>query len=296
MMKKTLTLSIALLLIFKMSAQNQDQAVVKGQADYLVKYKVVFALDSNNRTEKTTETHYLYTGPEVSFYASMAMIRIDSLMEELKKLQGNRQAMMRKAKEMREESKNREIPGFTPVVYKDFSENEVWVASQVSRNRFIYKEPAIPLSWEFGEEVKQIGNRQVHQATTTFGGRDWIAWFTMDVPLRDGPYVFSGLPGLILELYDRQKDYHFSVISIAKLKEAYLVNSSSNKHKKLSKDQFIKAYKKYRKNPLGPMASKIRGLDIKLPDPLTGEKVSATEFLRRIKEFVAKRNNYIERW
>src|SRR5690625_7853319 len=35
----------------------------------------------------------------------------------------------------------------------------------------------------------------------------------------DGPYVFTGLPGLIVDIYDTQKHYHFSLLSVEKLEE-----------------------------------------------------------------------------
>jgi hypothetical protein len=40
----------------------------------------------------------------------------------------------------------------------------------------------------------------------------------------------------------------------------------------------------------------IRDLDIELPDPTTGEKVSPAEFIQRVKKLISSRNNYIELW
>lgn len=39
------------------------------------------------------------------------------------------------------------------------------------------------------------------------GGRQWIAWFTNEIPFQDGPFKFYGLPGLIVKLEDSE-DYH----------------------------------------------------------------------------------------
>src|SRR5699024_165712 len=150
--------------------------------------------------------------------------------------------------------------------------------------------------WEMMDSTKTIGKREAHKATVHFGGRDWVAWFTFGVPIQDGPYVFSGLPGLILELYDTKNDYHFNVISIEKLKKPFLVNSGDRGDKQITKRKFKKAYKNFRQHPLGQYESMIRQMNTKLPDPRTGEKISPDEFVRRIKNLISSRNNYIELW
>src|SRR5690625_6840867 len=81
------------------------------------------------------------------------------------------------------------------------------------------------------------------KATTIFGGRHYVAWFTLEVPILDGPYVFSGLPGLILELYDTEEDYHFNLASIQPLKENYVIDSETRNVKEVSKEEFIQSYK-----------------------------------------------------
>ncbi len=70
------------------------------------------------------------------------------------------------------------------------------------------------LNWKIENETKDILGMKAQKATTTYGGRNWIAYFTNEIPLQEGPYVFSGLPGLITEIYDTQNDYVFSLIQI----------------------------------------------------------------------------------
>ena len=70
------------------------------------------------------------------------------------------------------------------------------------------------LVWNIEKETKETPGMKVQKATTSYGGRKWIAWFTNEIPLQEGPYVFYGLPGLITEINDTQNDYIFSLVQI----------------------------------------------------------------------------------
>ena len=55
-----------------------------------------------------------------------------------------------------------------------------------------------------------------HKATTTFRGRTWTVWYTLDLPYSDGPWKFCGLPGLVLYAYDSEDKFRFNCIGIEK--------------------------------------------------------------------------------
>ena len=76
-------------------------------------------------------------------------------------------------------------------------------------------------NWEITDSIKISNNLHLQKATTQFGGRNWIAWFSKDIPIPYGPYKFNGLPGLIMELYDTKKDYYFNVIKSEKIPDNY---------------------------------------------------------------------------
>lgn len=63
--------------------------------------------------------------------------------------------------------------------------------------------------------LKKLENR-CQKATTKKYGRVWIAYFTARNSFRFGPYKFSKLPGLIIEVYDDKKDYWFSLYKFGK--------------------------------------------------------------------------------
>lgn len=82
-------------------------------------------------------------------------------------------------------------------------------------NDYVLVEEEAPVfNWNITSETKTLGNRQVQKATTAFRGRQYVAWFAPDIPLSLGPWKFSGLPGLILEVHDTENLFSFEAISI----------------------------------------------------------------------------------
>jgi len=80
-----------------------------------------------------------------------------------------------------------------------------------------YVEPKPTLQWQVKPEKREILGHSCQRAEVSFGGRQWIAWFTSEIPLSEGPYKFGGLPGLILEVADSEGDYRYTCIGIANL-------------------------------------------------------------------------------
>lgn len=78
-----------------------------------------------------------------------------------------------------------------------------------------------PINWKLSTETKKVGNYNLQKATTTFGGRNWVAWFNTDINLNEGPYKFRGLPGLIFEIADVQNSFNFNLVKSYQLKSTY---------------------------------------------------------------------------
>lgn len=85
---------------------------------------------------------------------------------------------------------------------------------------FRYVEDTPKLNWVIQNERKTIREYSCQKAVTTFRGRKYEAWFTPEIPIREGPYKFGGLPGLILELQDSKKHFVYNCIGIRKPKSA----------------------------------------------------------------------------
>ena len=110
------------------------------------------------------------------------------------------------------------------------------------------------INWKLSNETKTLQNYTLQKATADFGGRHWTAWFTKDIPLSEGPYKFQGLPGLIVQLYDSQMQYNFSLAKNINLSKTYdtsdfLENRIGNKPLSVSEKNFRQKQLEYFNDP-----------------------------------------------
>lgn len=98
--------------------------------------------------------------------------------------------------------------------YIDYKNQKI-ISRDLIWNKFVIIEEATPkLDWKIADNQKTISQFSCIEATCTFRGRTYHAWFTMDVPMGVGPWKLTGLPGLIVEAYDEEKEYQYRLESI----------------------------------------------------------------------------------
>ena len=152
----------------------------------------------------------------------------------------------------------------------------------------------VEFNWKLTTEFSKILNYDVQKATTEFGGRKWIAWFTKEIPIQDGPYKFKGLPGLILKIEDVNKNHVFELKGINSNQEPFVYPDLNNyRIVELNYNQFVKKFKDYRQNPTADLVGRI-------PDQRdsNGKMRSSSEVIRELNQIALKKlaidNNLIE--
>ncbi|WP_374461950.1 GLPGLI family protein [Chryseobacterium taeanense] len=201
-------------------------------------------------------------------------------------------------------------------VTKSYPDFKTYLFTRVSMDQYKVREDQKP-EWKILPEKQKIGEYNAQKATTNYGGREWIAWFSTDIPFQDGPYKFYGLPGLIVKLEDTTGSHIMTLVGNKKMASSVAVNEMDmpgnvrimgigGKEIEISKDQYRKLWKDYVNDPtknMREMMMRNGGSDntrvsfkVKTQD---GKEVSDPnqvfrEMEKRTKESLAKNNNPIE--
>lgn len=177
-------------------------------------------------------------------------------------------------------------------IKKDLNQLSVfkYLVSPISRDIF-YVKINEPLNWKLSEETKTIGNIKCQKAEVDYGGRAWIAWFAKEIPFQEGPYVFNGLPGLIVEIYDDHKDYLFKLIKIKKNKHKNLFVMKGGKE--VSWEELSKFQQDYYTDPYS--FTKSQSIKVMTDDGNGGlKKVDLRESAVSLRNNLKEYNNVIE--
>ena len=84
-------------------------------------------------------------------------------------------------------------------------------------------------AWKIQKEFMKIEGMNCQKATADYKGRKWEAWFSKDYPISDGPYKFSGLPGLVVKINDVENNHAFNLIQVKKMKSIFALLPKNNK-------------------------------------------------------------------
>lgn len=205
---------------------------------------------------------------------------------------------MQKTKAWKDLSKSIRLPKFTYKIYKKYPEMTSSYMDRISKNNFVYDED-IKLNWKILTDKEKIAGYNAQKATTEFGGRQWTAWFTTDLPFQDGPYKFSGLPGLIVKVEDADKNYSWVLSGNKKIKDwkefSYVEELQaqsgmiSNEKKIISKEKFDKAYSAFKQDPMAEwraqvpqnmLSMKMPGSDVTIGEMMKNQEKMALDFFK----------------
>ncbi|HLT53358.1 MAG TPA: GLPGLI family protein [Flavobacteriaceae bacterium] len=94
--------------------------------------------------------------------------------------------------------------------YTNKSDKKIISYESLNSKPYAISEKIPQLNWDFSHnETKKINDYNCNKATVDFRGRFYIVWYTKEIPSFFGPWKFSGLPGLILEIKDSTNTYQW---------------------------------------------------------------------------------------
>ena len=181
-----------------------DSYIVLDTVKSIVTYDLTLCEDLSEPTKVARDIITLQVGRQRAVTYSENLYQADSISTEMKH-SGSNIAKVH--------------PGYTQrgVLYRDYPKGKITTVYRM----FLYGTPLkytedIPrMSWELADKERVILGYRCKQAFVKYRGRDYEAWYAPDIPIFLGPWKFAGLPGLILELYDQQRQFVYTCTSIA---------------------------------------------------------------------------------
>jgi GLPGLI family protein len=129
---------------------------------------------------------------------------------------------------------------YCPSVYKDYSTMKMyWEEYQ---GQLLIEDDMSGYVWTILNEQKEIMGFSCTKATGKFFGREYIAWFTMELPYKAAPWRFNGLPGVLLEI--KSKDEYVDVMakSVEVRDAKKLIINPFKKERSITRDEFVKIF------------------------------------------------------
>lgn len=104
----------------------------------------------------------------------------------------------------------------TANLYKDRSNNKIIIFDEIDKVGLFKLEDHVSQEWDISTDTLNIQSYLCYKAVTSFRGREYTAWFTLEIPINEGPWKFYGLPGLILDVQDKDEIFKITLIGFEK--------------------------------------------------------------------------------
>lgn len=169
-------------------------------------------------------------------------------------------------------------------IYKNQPTSGEYICYAEVAQTFRFEDKLPRIEWQIQDESKNILGYACQKAVGKLYNREWTVWFTLDIPISEGPWLLAGLPGLILEANDSDNIFHFTAIELSK-DNTLSVEPTSKKHIKCSRKELLEYRKKFDEDPIG-MVQASSGLKI--------TKIVNTDGKEVKKQDVKRKRNYYE--
>lgn len=250
-------------------------------------YEYKFIPDSTNLEDLKTEMMFLDTTKDGSKYYSYTVFNSDSIM----KVDLEKQLAATGSINVKLDLRKGDVRYSVTKTYPDYKIN---LHRRLGMDAYNISDER-KINWKISSEKEKIGEWNAQKAEADFAGRHWIAWFSTEIPIQDGPYKFRGLPGLIVKIEDKTGSHKMELKGIKNITGNVDINVFEVKEIAVNSKQFQKVLKEYENDPTkGIKQIQMGGTSI----ILTGKDGTSTKIAKeqeeRLKARIKKDNNRIE--
>lgn len=268
-MKKTSLFSLLLMIVVGTKAQinvidlnevfHNDSI---DQARLVVQYEMKYVKDTTNEKQlldPLKETLMLEIGQRVSKCYSYTFYLRDSVLTADYKAGASQETITQHA----------QAYGYSSVSYQIFKNHPMGKVTTIDRlatTNILCEEDNERPEWQLHSDTMTVLSYPCQKATCRFKGRDYTAWYTMDIPVSDGPWKLYGLPGLILKAEDSRGHFNFTCTGLEQSHDAKPILIHTKGREKLSRKELDKMYERFYSDPIGFMEATSPNVKVNITD------------------------------
>lgn len=278
-MKKGILLT-ALLVIITTSVQAQFNISMGkifrkdtiDQALFKVQYEVDGCIDTSSK-KRFKETMMLEVGKQSSKFYSYTKYVGDSVFAADVANHASQETMIEHIKQYGQSKLNEQT-------YKRYPAGKVTTLDEIAGdiNRLRCEEVEESPQWVLSNDTTTLLSYICHKAECNFKGRNWIAWFTTEIPSSEGPWKLYGLPGLILKAEDNEKEYTFTCTGIEQCHTYHPILFNGKDYEPVNRKAYNKIHERYFADPSSYITSNTPNVNITIRDE-QGNKVKGSRNL-----------------
>lgn len=185
---------------------DASQRVVFDQAQLAAMYQLQFRKDSTKINDYTAAQTVLMISDRYLLFGDYHRLAFDSINDFMAESKRN----ARNARARGEWMDAIKKWTYFFITLRDLHQQKTTVQTYDVLRSYEYSYPTPAMEWQLEPGDTLIQNRPCKKATCSFSGRHYVAWYTESIPLPYGPYLFGGLPGLIMEIYDTKRNWIFT--------------------------------------------------------------------------------------
>lgn len=271
-----LILAIVIVYSIQSIAQNKKNDIeIIDSTRYFATYSYEYQRDSTSKDSRRQANMYLLIGNNISQFEHASNFLFDSIFV-------NNNGKNRINQVINQLSGD-PMPFFAQyAIFKNKTSKQVDTYERISGNNYHITEE-LDFKWQAqNKKDTLIVGYKCKEAQTYFRGRHYRAWYTLEIPINDGPYKFKGLPGLIIKLEDKDREHCFKLEYFAKTNDNKPIYFRSTNYAPIdSKD-----YKKLKQNEVLERTNRIRNQTTNI----------SSQDLNTIEAKILTRNNFIEKY
>ncbi|WP_300670819.1 GLPGLI family protein [Soonwooa sp.] len=260
-------------ILFSSFLFGQKQEKLLDESFLKAVYRVSFLSDTLNVNSRKEEDMVLLIGKVSSLYFSEQKYLSDSLTQ--RQISNSIAAAKSGNGVINVDLKN--IPKYysTHEVYK---KEGMLIFNKLDKNYFSFS-PANEIQWKLEKGAIEIMGYLCYKATGIYNGRLYEAWYSPEVHVSDGPYVFKALPGLVFKVTDGNAYNTFDLVGLEKVSQ--LIKPIS-KSESTTRQKFRAARQAY----IDTTSDRLKGYIYR---ELTADELKKIESVRR-----SAPNNYLD--